>query len=158
MKQDPSEYAVRERMQPGVLSLTGFLGSDTRNLGDIIAADLAEVEAAGVSPSALADLLDELHAAADAALGSPRSVFGGQVTVQLVEVRGRIPCPFGCGHRAHKAVIEVRSGDLEFRFTPLHAHLVRQHAFFQGRGAPFRLEPLDAVRLYRACRGSGQTG
>ena len=55
-------------MQPGVLSLHGFLGSDTRNLGEIVAADLSEIEAAGILPSAVADLLDELHAAADEAL------------------------------------------------------------------------------------------
>lgn len=151
MKRNPAEQAIRDRMQAGALSRDGFLGADTRNLDDIIAADLAVVEEAGLTTDQLADLLDALHAAADEELERPVALAAGRVTAQLTEVMGRIPCPFACGHRSHKAVIEVRFGNKLLMVTPLNAHLIRAHGFFQGKGASFRLEPADLVALY----GSG---
>jgi hypothetical protein len=153
MKRNPAHSHAREMMASGRLGRDGFLGDDTRTLDDIVAADAATLEATGVTCAELADLLDELHEAADEALETPRALFGGRVVVQLVEVMGRIPCPFGCGVSEHKAAIKVEAGDISFTFTPLHAHLIRQHGFFQGRGSAFRLEPHELAALYRLCRG-----
>jgi len=154
MKRNPAEDHVRRRLAPGVLSLEGFLGTDARNIADIVAADIAELEAAGVAAADLADLFDELHAAADEALENPRQLFDGRVTVRVTEVMGRLPCPFGCGHLAHKGVVEVRTDGKTLLLTPLHSHLIREHGFFQGRGAPYRIEPRVAAALYRLCRGT----
>ncbi|MDX9981269.1 MAG: hypothetical protein RBU25_14680 [Lentisphaeria bacterium] len=153
MKRNPVQAHAREMMERGRLARDGFLGDDMRPLDEIVAADAAALAAAGVTRGNLADLLDELHAAADAALETPRELFGGKVQVQLIEVMGRIPCPFGCGERAHKAAIRVKAGDLAFVFTPLQAHLIREHGFFQGEGSWFRLEPAELIALYRLCRG-----
>ncbi|MBT4820796.1 MAG: hypothetical protein HON70_34125, partial [Lentisphaerae bacterium] len=120
---------------------------------DIIAADAAVLESAGVLPEQLADILDELHDAADAAQEAPVDLYDGRVTVQIAEVMGRIPCPFACGHRAHKACITIRFGGQETILTPLHAHLIREHTFFQGQGAPFRVPPSVLIALYRTARG-----
>jgi hypothetical protein len=152
MKPNPANQHTREMMARGRLARDGFLGDDTRTLDDIIAADEAVLESEGVSRADLADLLDELHEAADEALETPRELFDGRVTVQLIEVMGRIPCPFGCGVPEHKAAIQVTAGDIVFTFTPLHAHLIREHGFFQGKGSWFRLEPLELIALYRLCR------
>ena len=152
MKKNPEWTSERALMAPGRLSRDGFLGSDTRTLDDIVAADLAELAEAGLEVGAIADLLDELHEAADEAFENPRSLCGGRVTVQATEVRGRISCPFACAYRTHKANIEIQAKDLALRLTPLSAHLIRAHGFFQGRGSPFRLEPADLIRLYRLCR------
>ena len=153
MKKNPLRQSQRELMAPGRLSRDGFLGGDDRTLDDIVAADQAVLEESGVSAEQIADLLDELHEAADEALENPRELFDGKVTVRLIEVRGLIPCPFACSFHTHKANVMVTAGRLAFTFTPLSAHLIREHGFFQGKGSSFRLEPEELVRLYRLCRG-----
>ena len=153
MKKNPRHASERDMMAPGRLSRDGFLGNDERTLDDIIAADLAVLDAADLTAAEIADLLDELHEAADQALEMPRSLCGGAVTVQALEVRGQISCPFACAFHTHKANIEVQAGAMRLLLTPLSAHLIREHGFFQGKGSPFRLEPKLLVLLYRLCRG-----
>jgi hypothetical protein len=153
MKRNPAEQTIRDRMASGGISADGFLGSDPRNIADIVAADTAEIEAAGLTVKQIAQFLDEVHEAADRNLEAPVKLFNDRVTARLTEVKGRIPCPFGCGHRAHKAVIEVRMQGKTLMFTPLHVHLLREHGFLQGKGALFRLEPRDLIALYRMARG-----
>jgi len=153
MKANPLHEASRRRLAPGRLSSAGFLGPDTRPIDEIVAADVADLAEAGLTVEQVADLLDELHGAADAGLEAPCAACAGRATAAIVEGMGRIPCPFACGFRGHKAVILVQAGDQELRFTPLHSHLIRRHGFFQGRGSEFRLEPRDLAALYRACRG-----
>lgn len=153
MKRNPANDAARNLMAPGVLARDGFLGTDSRPIAEIVAADQAVLEEAGTTAEQIADLLDEFHRVADEGLEAPRPVYGGRATVQLCEVMGRIPCPFGCGHRAHKACIRVMSEQGEIILTPMHAHLIRDHGFFQGEGSPFRVAPRVLVDLYRLCRG-----
>ncbi len=155
MKTNPAEQAIRERMQPGILSGEGFLGDDQRSLGQIVAEDAAILEAAGITARQIANLLTELHELADAGLESPVRVADGEVVVQECEVMGQIPCPFGCGKSAHKAALTVEFDGRRLQFTPLVAHLIGEHGFFQGRGSCFRLEPADAIALYRSCRPAG---
>ena len=152
MKKNPLSLAAQERMAPGRLSRGGFLGTDDRPIEEIVAADQAALEQAGVSREQLADLVDDLHRRADAALEGPVTLGGGRVHVRLIEVMGRIPCPFACGFRTHKASLEVTAGDLRLTLTPMHAHLIRAHGFFQGKGSDFRVEPADLAALYRLCR------
>ena len=153
MKQNPALATVLQRLAPGRLSRSGFLGQDDRPIEEIVAADLAELDAAGVSGTQIADLLDELHRSADEGLEAPCDVFGGRATVQIIETMGRLSCPFACGFRTHKGVVHVKAGTVDVIFTPLQAHLIREHGFFQGRGGDFRLEPRDLVALYVACKG-----
>ena len=153
MKKNPAQANVLERLAPGRLSRSGFLGQDERPLEEIIAADLAELGAAALSTAQVADLLDELFRSAAAGLEAPRSACGGRATVQLFEAMGRIPCPFACGGRTPKAVVQVKAGPVSISFTPLQAHLIREHGFLQGRGCTFRLEPRDLAALYVACKG-----
>jgi hypothetical protein len=152
MKRNPALASVLQRLAPGRLSRSGFLGQDERSLEEIVAADLADLDAAGVGVAQIADLLDELHQRADEGMEAPQDACGGRATVEIIEAMGRIPCPFACGFRTHKAVVHARAGTVDILFTPLHAHLIREHGFFQGRGSDFRLEPRDLVALYVACK------
>ena len=147
MKPDPAEQAIRNRMMPGELSRDGFLGHDDRPISAIADGDRAPLEAAGFSCASLAAILEEIHAAADAAAETTVSLWDGRVTACATEVRGRIPCPFGDGHLAHKAVIDISSPAGDLRVTPLGIHMLRAHCFLQGRGAPFRIEPESLIRL-----------
>jgi hypothetical protein len=155
MKQNPAERTVRERLEPGHISVEGFLGADTRPLADIIAADTGEVEEAGLTAEQLGAFLENLHAIADAGWEGRVPAFKGRVTVRADETLGQIPCPFACGGHCHKAEIAVKDADGNdlLRFTPLDAHLIRRHGFFQGKGSPFRIEPARLIDLYRRCNG-----
>ena len=153
MKQNPASSRLLQRLAPGRLSSSGFLGRDDRPIEEIVAADLAELEAAALSTAQVADLLDELQRSATAGLEAPRSACGGRATVQLFEAMGRIPCPFACGVRTPKAVVQVKAGPLDLSFTPLQAHLRREQGSLQARGRPSRLEPRDLAALHAACRG-----
>lgn len=151
MKKNPADKVIRERLEPGALSSDGFLGTDDRPLRDIIAADCAEIEIAGLTVEQIGEFLEELHRAADAGWESAVPLFDGRIRVRVTETMGRVPCPFGCNVRSHKAVIEVRFGDDVLQFTPLDAHLIRAHGFFEGKGSANRLEPRVLIRLYRLC-------
>jgi hypothetical protein len=139
MKANPADKAILERMRPGVLSAEGFLGSDPRPLARIVSEDAATLEAMGVTCEALGEFVAELHQRVDAALGGPVTLADGRVVMEETEVMGRIPCPYGCGALAHKAVIEVAFDGEKYLLTPLHAHLIGAHCFFQGRGTLFRI-------------------
>lgn len=153
MKPNPAEKTVHERMQPGALSLEGFLGSDERSLEEIIAADAGEIAEAGFTNEQLGAFLEALHAAADAAWESRVPACNGKTTVRVEETLGQIPCPFACGEHCHKATIQVNDpkGNRLLSFTPLDAHLIRKHGFFQGKGSPYRIEPAFLIELYRRC-------
>ena len=149
MKKNPADAATRDRMQPGAISAEGFLGADDRPIAEIVAADEAVLEEAGVTREQLGDMLEEIHRRADEGFGATVPL-GRGVKAELTEVMGRIPCPFGCGARAHKAVIRVTLPDeRQVLVTPLHAHLIREHGFFQGGGSVFRLEPRDVIAMFR---------
>jgi hypothetical protein len=155
MKENPAEQTIRERLEPGRISVEGFLGNDTRPLVDIIAADTGEVEAAGLSIEQLGEFLETLHLIADEGWEGRVPAFGGKITVRSDETLGQIPCPFACGEHCHKSVIGVKDADGNdlLSYTPLGAHLIRKHGFFEGKGAPNRIEPKTLIALYRRCNG-----
>jgi len=54
MKRTEQEQMILERMAPGALCAEGFLGTDHRELSDIIAADSAAIGAAGLTHERIA--------------------------------------------------------------------------------------------------------
>lgn len=155
MKKNPAEQMIRDRLEPGALSIEGFLGTDDRPLADIIAADTGAVEAADLTIEKLGAFLEDLHVIADAGWEGRVAAFDGKVTVRADETLGQIPCPFACGEQCHKAVIGVKdaAGNDLLHFTPLDAHLIRKHGFFEGKGSPYRIEPAELIKLYHFCTG-----
>jgi hypothetical protein len=154
MKQNPAEQTIRSHLEPGALSIEGFLGHDNRAIDEIIATDMGEVEAAGLTLDELGAFLESLHITADEGWEGRVPMFDGKISVRSDETLGQIPCPFTCGAHCHKAVIGVKDGsgkDL-LHFTPLDAHLIRAHGFFQGKGSAYRIEPANLIALYRSCR------
>lgn len=151
MKPIPSERRIRERMAPGVLTLDGLLGNDPRSLADITADDAAQFAAAGVEPAAVAQFLQELFDQAEGALETRITLCGGRVAARVTEGMGRTPCPYACGVRSRKAVLEIEAAGRTLRITPLGIHLLAAHGFLQGRGSPFRVEPEALLALYRSC-------
>ena len=157
MKENPADKLIRERLEPGHISVEGFLGTDKRPLADIIAADTGVVEAEGLSVDVLGNFLEKLHVTADGGWESRIPMYDGKITVRSDETLGQIPCPFACGASCHKAVITVKdaNGENLLVFTPLDAHLIAAHGFFEGKGSTYRTEPKELINLYLRCGGIG---
>lgn len=147
MKQTPQEQAVSARMAPGVLSREGFLGEDRRPLAEILQVDRAALEALGLTAERLADRMEDVLRAAMAAMGEEVPAGPGWA-VKFHEAMGRIACPWGgCGVFAKgEAELFEATSPAVLRLAPLSVHLVREHAFFQGRGSRYRLEPALLAR------------
>ncbi len=146
MKQTPEYDAIQQQMAPGVITLDGFLGTDTRKLIDILTSDEAKVHALNVTHEAIAERMQYFRDAGLDGLGEFMKV-DDHFDVRVDSVRGKLPSPFGGKGMYEKVNTTVRntiSGG-EVTFTDLHIHFVRDHGFYEGEGSPFRIEPSQLV-------------
>jgi len=138
---------TNSKLDPSKYSLQGFMGKDTRSLPAIIASDRKSFKALKVPAR---DLIDALKKAAAKA----RKAFGAEVEVRKglrgidEGARGIVPCPL-CGKSFEKGEsVLIREEDgKKLIITPLSLHLADKHAFFQGKGAYYRIEPSAAVEF-----------
>ena len=149
MKNSEAYKSALERMRPGHITAQGFLGTDDRNLADIIEADEEELCRLGVDPEEAAALLERLRDEGQKGLGEPVTV-DGRWLVSAGDARGMLPCPWDDG-LFHKNSIQVRNADGTglLAFSDLSINLLRAHHFLQGRGSPFRLEPRALAALLK---------
>jgi len=147
MKKTPQDKKLEAVLKASKISACGFLGSDPRDLWDIIQEDMAEVQALGWSTEAIAARMRELTAIAQKGLGEWVRV-GTRLQVQCDDTRGVIPCPWPHRIRCLKRTTTVKSdaGEL-LRWSDLNVHLIGAHGFFEGRGSPFRLEPKKLIAV-----------
>ena len=141
MKQTRELDLVQQEMRPGVITQDGFLGTDTRQLVEILTDDEAAVQRLGLTHARIADRMRELRQAGRRGLGLAVSVppcF--EVTVD--GVRGRLPCPFHGGTlpKINTTVVNTRLKE-SVTYTDLHIHMIARHGFYEGRGSPYRLDP-----------------
>lgn len=148
MKQTVQLQRIQESMRPGVITRDGFLGSDRRNLIDILIEDEAEVKRRSLEHRDIARRMIELRDAGLRGLGEFISV-EPHFEVRVDSVRGKLPCPFGDPGIFPKTNVTVRNLRLAraIDYTDLHIHLVLAHGFYEGRGSPFRLEPVDLAEV-----------
>ncbi|MEW5815388.1 MAG: hypothetical protein AB1798_08365 [Spirochaetota bacterium] len=146
MKQAPDLQKAQGNMKPGVISLEGFLGKDSRNLIDILTEDDAEVKRMDLTHEAIAARMEELRESGMAGLGEFTRV-DPHYEVRVDSVRGKLPCPFGHPGIFQKTNITVRNLRIrrEIIYSDLHIHLIKAHGFYEGKGSVFRLEPKDLV-------------
>lgn len=140
-------------MQPGVISLHGFLGSDRRNLLEILTADQDAVNALGLSHEQIANRLQELTTAAQKALGTA-VVLERRYEVRYDESRGTISSPFGSTRRFPKDTLylkDIESGET-LQWSSLSIHMIREHGFYGGIGSPYRVDPARAARILHLSR------
>lgn len=147
MKLSPEMKKAMHNMQPGVISAEGFLGDEKIKLPDIIARDEAEMEKLGLSFLKTSAMLHHLLKHGEEGLGEPVTVDKKWI-VQIIEVKGDLPCPFqDC--MSHKTAVEVERKDNgeKLEFTALSIHLMKEHHFLEGKGSPFRLEPKQLKKV-----------
>ena len=148
MKQSPEEQQITDRMQPGVYCRDGFLGTDSRPLGEILDTDGSAVEALGATHERIAAKMTQVLDHAVAAFGAPVRI-GEHLSAEFGEAMGRIPSPFGDGvfRKGEVELTDARSGE-KFRFSPLSVHLIAAHGFYQGRGSRYRIDPEKLCELF----------
>ncbi|MFA7395767.1 MAG: hypothetical protein WCY81_02115 [Sphaerochaetaceae bacterium] len=148
MKQSPEYDHIQQQMQPGVITLPGFLGHDKRNLIDILIEDEGTVLRADTSHQKIAERMQYFRDAGVDGLGEFITL-DDTFDVRVDSVRGKLPSPFGGPGMFDKVNTTVvnKKLDKEITFTDLHIHFVRDHGFYEGKGSPFRLEPLDLIHI-----------
>ncbi|MFO7730192.1 MAG: hypothetical protein R6V86_05455 [Spirochaetia bacterium] len=158
MKQSPQLKQVQENMRPGVLTLHGFLGTDRRDLVEILEDDEAEVRRIGTTHRAIAAKMTALRDRGKEGLGEFIKV-EPNFEVRVDSVRGGIPSPFGGPGLIPKTNTTVRNTRLsrEIVYTDINIHLIGEHGFYEGKGSLFRLEPHELVEILEISPEEQQT-
>jgi hypothetical protein len=148
MKQTVQMDRIQEKMQPGIYTRDGFLGTDRRKLIDILIEDDEAVKRMDLTHRQIADRMIEIRDAGMRGLGEFINV-EPHYEVRVISVRGKLPCPFGDPGIFPKTNTVVRNTklDRELTFTDLHIHMVGSHGFYEGKGSPFRLEPAELAEV-----------
>ncbi len=150
MKQSPGDRELHARLGPSKFSGEGFLGTDTRMVDEIIAADGRTLEYFGVDRESIAQALEKAYQQAREGLGAEVEIMPG-VTAKFYESMGRIPSPFrgdGVFEKGEAVITDASSND-QIVITRLSVHLIKKYGFFQGRGSRFRIDPEKAIRILR---------
>jgi hypothetical protein len=148
MKQTPEYDSIQRQMLPGVITLEGFLGTDTRKLIDILSEDDSAVRRSEKTHEQIAQRMQFFRDAGMPGLGEFMSI-DDVFDVRVDSVRGKLPSPFGgpgMYDKVNTTVVNKRLG-LEVTFTDLHIHFIRDHGFYEGKGSLFRLEPHDLIEI-----------
>lgn len=155
---EPSMDEVEARMRPGAFSQRGFLGPNER-LRDVLQQDAETLAALGVRYEQIADGLQGLIERALAS-SARRVRVGSLFSVRVEQYKGFQMCPWASApHQRQCSVgrgvqfasldweISNHQRNLRVRGPGLIVHLIRDHHFFEGVKAPYRLEPSLLTRL-----------
>lgn len=155
MKENPKDALLRIDMEAGRLIKEGFLGMDERPLSDIISQDLDTLAELRVSHKELARAMRRLTRRGMEGMGE--EVDAGGYLVKSEEYMGWLGCPFKDARRAAKrnTWVKDKKTGREMRWTDLSIHLIEEHAFFQGKGSAFRLEPGELAAFLKLPEESG---
>lgn len=148
MKQTPEYDKIQDQMKPGIIALDGFLGEDKRKLIDIIASDNTKVRKLNRTHAAIADKMEHFKEKGLAGLGEFVTL-DDHFEVRVESVRGLLPSPFGgpgMYGKVNTTVVNKTKGR-QIVYTDLHIHFIGDHGFYEGKGSPFRLEPVDLIEI-----------
>ncbi len=147
MKESPELHAVEQRMQPGSITRDGFLGDETRPLGQILEEDAEQVRRLGLTHGQIARRMEHFTEEGRGGLGTT-VVVDEDYEVRVETVRGMLPCPWGHAGVYPKVNVWLknRANGEELMWTALNIHMIGEHGFYEGRGGGFRIDPARAKR------------
>jgi hypothetical protein len=148
MKQTVQLSRIQEKMKPGIITRDGFLGTDRRNLIDMLVEDDETVKRMDLTHREVAQRMIDLRDAGLRGLGNFINV-EPHFEVRVDSVRGKLPCPFGdpgIFQKTNTTVKNLKSGK-EVTYTDLHIHMIGSHGFYEGIGSPFRLNPSALISV-----------
>ncbi|MBN2514146.1 MAG: hypothetical protein JXB18_14500 [Sedimentisphaerales bacterium] len=148
MKQSPQDKNLERMLRSGRLVAGGFLGTDSRSLDEIIAEDAAVLHRLGYSVSDVAARMQDLRDLARPALGTWIQA-DEELEVKSEDYKGIIVCPWPHEGRYEKRITTAQRLDTgqSISWSDLNIHLIRDHGFFEGRGAFFRIEPEELIKV-----------
>ena len=140
-------------MQAKNILRNGFMGSDQRSPAEIIRADEEELKKLDLTHRAIAGRMKFFGDRGKNGLGEFVPV-APHFEVSCEIARGLLSCPFGEPGRHRKTIVIVRNLRLqkEIAFSDLNIHLIAAHGFYEGQGAPFRLEPVELALVLETSR------
>lgn len=145
MKISPEQKKVSDKMQPGIITQSGFLGDDTRLLPEIIQHDEERMEYLKLDWDLVTKRLKYFLEEGKKGLGEAITV-DEKWLVKVDEPRGFLPCPYADGlHRKTTITLKHKSSNHSILYTSLTLHLLKDHHFLQGKGSFFRIEP-DVIK------------
>lgn len=142
MKKKNSLDTIEQTLRQTSVTREGFLGTDERSLSAILRTDDKAVQRRGLTHARIAQHMLALRQAGWEGLGEPVGV-PPHFEVCVDAARGKLSCPFGDPGSFRKVNTTVRNLETgkEITFTDLNTHLIAAHGFYEGCGAPFRLDP-----------------
>ncbi|MHC4885362.1 MAG: 4a-hydroxytetrahydrobiopterin dehydratase [Planctomycetota bacterium] len=147
MKQTPELDRAQANMQPGEMTLHGFLGTDDRKLVDILEADRESVYARWLTHE---DIAARLRAIMEEGrdLMERELVVEDRFDVTVRDDRGLLPCPFGDGtFEKGDCHLHDPETDTTLLWNELSIHLIEAHGFYSGTGSLYRLDPTQLIDL-----------
>jgi hypothetical protein len=148
MKKTPQLIKLEKMLRASKFSAHGFLGDDKRNIYEIIDADAAMLTKLGYTRERVARRMEEISESALNGLGSWVQI-NDSIKARANDTRGKIPCPFGHGYNCSKTIIMVEQTDKKksIQWSYMNIHLIKEHGFFEGKGAEFRIDPRELVEV-----------
>lgn len=148
MKQSPEDRRLEEFLRSYKLVAGGFFGGDTRSVSEVIDADAATLSRLGFSAEQLAERMNQITKIATTGLGTWVRL-DDRLEAKVDEAKGNITCPWPHPGQFAKRITHLRvieTGQTIF-FSDLSTHLIADHAFFEGKGSPFRTDPAELVKM-----------
>ncbi len=148
MKKSPQQKKLEDMLRASKFSASGFMGTDKRNVWEIIDADAAELERLGTTQQEIARQMQKLTDLGKPGLGDWVDV-GENLKVSVDDHRGAIPCPWPHHARCVKRITTCMQKDTgkTIQWSDLNIHLIKDHGFFEGNGSPFRIEPRELIEI-----------
>lgn len=148
MKQSPDEKKLEEQLRSSIIAAGGFLGTDQRSLDEIIDSDLNDLTELGISIINVVRRMNHITNIAIPALGNWAQV-DHKLEARVDEAKGSIICPWPHPAAFAKRITYVKNRQTQeiFKWTDLNIHLIEKHNFFEGKGAPYRIEPKELVKF-----------
>lgn len=150
MKQPGDIQKIEEDLRDSKIVAGGFMGDETRSLSEIIDADNAELAGLNITAKQLAEKMQKITDQAKTALGE-WVMIGKNINAKTDEAKGILTCPWPHTGKFDKRVTTVKKTDTgqTIFWSDLNIHLIAEHAFFEGKGSPFRLEPTKLAEFFK---------
>jgi hypothetical protein len=149
---------LERRMRPGAFSERGFL-SEEESLASVLEEDSKILESVGLEFEQLGDRLEELIRSA-LSTRNRRARVPPHYSVAVSVTKGFQICPWAANPHAGQCTtgrgaglsginwqVRNRRTRRTLRGGGLLTHLIRDHHFFEGKGSPYRIDPLELAEL-----------
>ena len=148
MKQSPQTQKLEQMLKSSTIVAGGFMGTDTRDVNQIINTDLAVLAGFGITAEQLAQRMRLITEKAKPGLGTWVKI-DDNLRAMTIGAKGALTCPWPHPGRFDKTVttVERLDSDKNVRWSDLSIHLIEEHGFFQGKGSTFRLEPDKLIKV-----------